>query len=246
MLGTHLLKACLVNVEVLEMKKSTLVELVSSNMEYARGLARRFYLERLQSGLERGDFESAAYLGLCDAAARYDSDKSENFRAYAFLRIHGAMVDLVRRAGFITRKEFAVMNSLTLFTEDDNGCGLRRRPILISFADILLEAGIKLHFNEHRRVIDLSYSNGITPESISINRASKAFVRVLLDELPDKEKRVLFLKYYENMTFEQMSDQFNGATRSWLCRIHARALARLRTKIAVREERCNELLRMAA
>jgi DNA-directed RNA polymerase specialized sigma subunit len=55
-------------------------------------------------------------------------------------------------------------------------------------------------------------------------------VKDALTRLPDKERRILELCYFGDMTFEQVGEEL-GIQRSWVCRLHARALNILREEL---------------
>jgi RNA polymerase sigma factor (sigma-70 family) len=63
--------------------------------------------------LDFDDAAGAAYLGLCEAASRFDMAKhthgtvEQHFKAYAYLRIHGAIVDEYRKTQFVGRTAYA-------------------------------------------------------------------------------------------------------------------------------------------
>lgn len=63
--------------------------------------------------LDFDDAAGAAYLGLVEAASRFDMNKhthgtvEQHFKAYAYLRIHGAIVDEYRKAQFVGRTAYA-------------------------------------------------------------------------------------------------------------------------------------------
>lgn len=63
--------------------------------------------------LDFDDAAGAAFLGLVEAASRFDMSKhthgtvSQHFKAYAYLRIHGAIVDEYRKAQFVGRTAYA-------------------------------------------------------------------------------------------------------------------------------------------
>lgn len=85
------------------------IELVVEQMIFAKKLASDFYRRRAYLGIEREDYEGAALLGLCDAARRYDPSRGMGFKTFVYLRIRGAMFDLLRRGGLVPRAEYKKM-----------------------------------------------------------------------------------------------------------------------------------------
>ena len=223
-------------------------EVVLETLDFARTLARKFHLSRAKCGFDLDEFESAAFLGLCDSARRYDKDSEVTFKGFAFLRIQGEMHDLLRSGGLTTRKQVRALANL--FGEKARPENLKRlfrnlRVDLKFFGDIVSEAGIRLHFNNKNQVSDISYVDAQNPEELLSDKNITQFLRKLVARLPDKERLVIELRYFEDLTFEEMRDQFRGATRSWLCRIHGRALDHLRDLLVQSENECNKLEKVA-
>ena len=69
-------------------------QLVVDNMDLAKKMARK--KSRSLSHISYDDLESAAYFGLVDAASKYIPEQNDNFKAYASIRIAGAICDYLR------------------------------------------------------------------------------------------------------------------------------------------------------
>jgi RNA polymerase sigma factor for flagellar operon FliA len=78
---------------------------------------------------------------------------------------------------------------------------------------------------------DISYLNDHTPEERFHFDQARRSLHALIEKLPDKEKRIIQLYYFEDLSFDEMRSHFDRATRSWLCRLHRRALDRLKRLI---------------
>lgn len=68
--------------------------LITSNMKFAQNVARKKYSRNRFVSYD--EIESAAYMGLVEAASRYDSEKNDEFAGYAYPRIVGAVCDYLR------------------------------------------------------------------------------------------------------------------------------------------------------
>ena len=87
-------------------------ELVIQHRTLASKLAKQFFRERGFRWAEWDDVESAAMLGLCEAARGFDPSRAQSFTTYAYIRIRGEMFDMLRRAGVPRpRKEVAEENT---------------------------------------------------------------------------------------------------------------------------------------
>jgi len=76
----------------------TPAELFADNAKFVPSIARRAYSQELQGyGLEFGDLVQVGLLALWEAAQRFDAARGLSFSTPAYLRVRGAMVDLVRQ-----------------------------------------------------------------------------------------------------------------------------------------------------
>ena len=77
--------------------------LITAHLGMALRMARKM-ARRLPGSVSREDVESAALLGLTEAASRYDSTRKEPFMGFAAKRVRGAILDHLRRGDMLTRK----------------------------------------------------------------------------------------------------------------------------------------------
>jgi RNA polymerase sigma factor (sigma-70 family) len=209
-------------------------ELVLEALSYAKVLAKKFYHKRKECGFSLEEFESAAFFGLCDSAQRYDPRSSVSFRGFAYLRIQGEMNDLLRTNGLITRRQARALSGIIGGESGREAIGRLLASLNIElhrFKDLIEESGIRLYFNTKNQFVDISYATEFSVEDRLLNQLLCAHLKDLMLLLPEKERKVIHLKYFEDLTFEEMGAYFDGATRSWLCRIHARGIAKLRALI---------------
>ena len=162
-------------------------ELVSEHLEYAKRVAYRFYQKRRNMDIELDDLIGAAYLGLCDAAVRFKSSKEVEFKTYSYLRIRGAMYDLLRRNG-ISRSTFneLIANQENLNTEEskqsERSVDENKLPYSIAYSraqlerlsQIIEQAGIRLYVSPTKNYTDIGYAEDLCPERqaelLSLNR----------------------------------------------------------------------------
>ena len=222
--------------------------LVNENMFYAQSLARKFSRTQNNSVLDAGDYESAAFVGLCEAACRFDTAKGQSFQTYAYFRIRGAVYDLIRRTRVVTKvqdrsyPEWGSRKAKSdgkkkryLFAEELNG--------LTYLTSILEQGGIRLHGAIHRggfggSGVAISYANTLSPEGELSASEMRSYLQGLIQRLPSRERRIIYRRYFKDQTFDQMKPYFKDVSRSWLSRLHLRALERLREMILEDESHC--------
>ena len=77
--------------------------LIESHQHIVVRLARQLAC-RTSHGITQDDLSGAGYLGLVEAAQRYDATQNDSFEAYARTRVRGAMLDEIRRHDRLPRK----------------------------------------------------------------------------------------------------------------------------------------------
>lgn len=187
---------------------------------------------RLAHGL-RAPFEdlyAAGITGLIEAADRFDPNRGVAFTTFAYYRIRGAIIDSQRAEGrrasvpapafvqlsaTLTAQAAANTNAMSFPEPDDTSPGWTpsdTAPVqLVSF-----------------EVLD-SFEDESTPqpdEEVERRRRSNR-VREAFATLPDLERRVLELYYYEDESFAGISAKL-GMSKPWAFRLHARGLRMLR------------------
>lgn len=234
--------------------------LVIENILYTRRIARQFYADRVHFGFDVQDFEGAAMLGLCDAARRYNPEKCQHFRTFAYFRIRGAMYDLLRRGGGVNRKYFKLLIEKDRPTESkrqpegnppfspdsektNESSGKEIDPAEVPFAfartvdelagmlDVIDELNLRLHVSVDDGSAELAYSEDLNPEQLTMLRSSKQHLRKLISQLPEDQRLLIELRYYEGQAFEEIRSSLGFPSKSHVARIHQRALDNLKTLI---------------
>jgi RNA polymerase sigma factor for flagellar operon FliA len=84
------------------MRHTATAQLITDHVDMARRVARS--IARRVPFDRRDDLESAAFLGLTEAAQRFDPDRGEPFGAFAVQRVRGAVLDELRRGDVLSRQ----------------------------------------------------------------------------------------------------------------------------------------------
>ncbi len=214
-----------------------------------RYIARRIH-ERLPQHVELDDLISAGVVGLIDAFSKFDHGKKVQFKSYAQFRIRGAILDSLRTLDWspreLRRKGRAVEEAIRAVTQR-----LGRAPVeqeiagemelsLEEYQQLLgdlkgLEIGsLHMERSEDSGDEELSYIPG-SPEEDPLFRCLKGEMKQRLidaiEELPEKERMVLTLYYYEELTMKEIG-QTLGVVESRVSQIHSSAVLRLRVALA--------------
>jgi RNA polymerase sigma factor for flagellar operon FliA len=224
-------------------------ELLMEHLPTVRYLARRIH-ERLPQHVDLDDLISAGVVGLIDAFSKFDHGKKVQFKSYAQFRIRGAILDSLRTLDWspreLRRKGRAVEEAIRAATQrlgrapSEPEIAQEMKISLAEFQALLgdlkgLEIGsLHMERSEDSGDEELAYIPG-APEDDPLFRCLKGEMKQRLadaiEELPEKERLVLTLYYYEELTMKEIGLTL-GVVESRVSQIHSAAVARLRTALA--------------
>ena len=223
--------------------------LLMEHLPTVRYLARRIH-ERLPQHVELDDLVSAGMVGLIDAFSKFDHGKKVQFKSYAQFRIRGAILDSLRTLDWspreLRRKGRAVEEAIRATTQrlgrapSEPEIAKEMELSLGDFQTLLgdlkgLEIGsLHMERSEDSGDEELSYVPG-APEDDPLFRCLKGEMKQRLadaiEELPEKERMVLTLYYYEELTMKEIGLTL-GVVESRVSQIHSAAVVRLRAALA--------------
>ncbi len=215
-------------------------DLINENFTMALKMARRM-ARRLPSSVSREDVESAALLGLTEAAARYDETRREPFMAFAAKRVRGAILDLLRKSDMLTRRarrDARKVADTTRALEAELGR-------TASDAEIASQLGVsdEEFTSTYARVRDVSVVHLEELSSVPVQATSgtpfecierqqlKAALSRALEGLDERALLVLSCYYKEGLTLREIG-AILGVTESRVCQLHTQALRLLRVALA--------------
>jgi len=222
--------------------------LLLEHLPVVRFLARRIH-DRLPQHVEMEDLVSAGVVGLMDAFAKFDPEKKVQFRSYAQFRIRGAIIDSLRTLDWspreLRRKGRAVEEAIRVLTARlgrPPGEGEVAAEMGLSLADYQqllgdlkgLEIGtLHLEHNEDSGEEELAYIPG-RPEDDPLFHCLRGELEERLTDainnLPDRERLVMTLYYYEEMTMREIGLAL-GVVESRVSQVHASAVVHLRAAL---------------
>jgi RNA polymerase sigma factor for flagellar operon FliA len=223
--------------------------LLLEHLPTVRFVARRIH-ERLPQHVDMEDLVSAGIVGLMDAFNKFDQGKQVQFKSYAQFRIRGAILDSLRTLDWspreLRRKGRAVEETVRTLTQQ-----LGRSPVegeiagamqmsLNEYQQLLgelkgLEIGsLNLERNEDGGDDELSYLPGSASDEPLFQCLKGELRQRLIDAietLPEKERLVLTLYYYEELTMKEIGLTL-GVVESRVSQIHSAAVVKLRVAMA--------------
>jgi RNA polymerase sigma factor FliA len=224
-------------------------QLLMEHLPTVRYLARRIH-ERLPQHVDLDDLISAGVVGLIDAFSKFDHGKKVQFKSYAQFRIRGAILDSLRTLDWspreLRRKGRAVEEAIRSVTQrvgrapSEQEIAGEMELSLTEYQQLLgdlkgLEIGsLNMERSEDSGDDELAYIPG-SPEEDPLFRCLKGEMKQRLadaiDELPEKERMVLTLYYYEELTMKEIGLTL-GVVESRVSQIHSSAVLRLRAALS--------------
>jgi RNA polymerase sigma factor for flagellar operon FliA len=218
------------------------------HLPIVRFLARRIH-ERLPQHVDIEDLVSAGVVGLMDAFAKFDPEKKVQFRSYAQFRIRGAILDSLRTLDWspreLRRKGRAVEEAIRMLTArfgrapgeaeiaTEMGISLEDYQQLLGDLKGLEIGTLHLERSENSGEEELAYVPG-RPEEDPLFRCLRGELEERLAgaiaDLPDRERLVMTLYYYEEMTMREIGLAL-GVVESRVSQMHASAVVHLRAAL---------------
>jgi len=217
----------------------------------------KYVAGRLSAGLpnsiEQADLVSYGMFGLIDAINKFDPARGNKFETYAMSRIRGSIIDELRTIDWVPRslrakaraveKAYTKLEHELLRTPTDAEVAeelgtteeeLQEVFTQISFFGLVaLEETVSVGADRSESVTlgDTIPDTGLGPVGAFEVEETKQILAQALNRLPEREKIVLTLYYYEGLTLGEIGGIL-GVTESRICQIHTKAVIQLRSKLA--------------
>ncbi|MEC7985884.1 MAG: RNA polymerase sigma factor FliA [Myxococcota bacterium] len=210
-------------------------------------IARRL-IRRLPPTVDIEDMVSVGVIGLIEAYDRFDQAKGIPFRAYAELRVRGAMIDELRKQDWVPRSVRRRAQELDGLRESLHK-RLGRKAKETELADELKMN--RQQFVRHRRrarihslvsidqplasteacsIRDLLACSGLDSEASLVEKELRVLLMEELGKLNEREKIAVELYFFERKSLKSIGDRLN-VTESRACQIRGAAVRSLRKRI---------------
>lgn len=204
---------------------------------------------RLPPHVDTEDLINAGVIGLMDAIEKYDPMRGTSFKTYAEFRIRGAILDELRILDWFPRSVRQKVNRLESAYADlerqlgraatDEEVAGALNIDLEEFYEILARASavslVSLYDmgredGEERSLLDCIASGEQDPAVALESQEVYEIIGRAIERLPEKEKIVISLYYYDELTMKEIGKVLN-LTESRVSQIHTKAVLRLRAKL---------------
>ncbi|OHD12916.1 MAG: RNA polymerase sigma factor WhiG [Spirochaetes bacterium GWB1_48_6] len=206
----------------------------------------------LPQNVDYDDLVGYGVFGLIDAIDKFDPEKHVKFKTYAVTRIRGSIFDELRATDWVprsVRQKSREVDEAILHLESKLGRSATDKEVAqhmgVSESDYN-ETIMKISGTSVLSLNDVWYSGddsdkvsivdsiesptALNPDHIVEREEIKKVIVEALSDLPDKEKKVLILYYYEDLTLKEIGKVLE-VTESRVSQLHTKAIARLRARL---------------
>ena len=205
---------------------------------------------RLPPHIDVGDLINSGVLGLIDAIEKFDPSKEVKFKTYAEIRIKGAILDELRAMDWVPRSIRKVINKfMGAYHELEQQLGRPAKDeemaellglemeefykLLKQSAGVpLISLDVLVDYDDKKRNILSCLGDPKSVNGFGIMGLSevKDAIAQAIDDLPEKEKQVISLYYYDELTMKEIGKVLD-LTESRVSQIHTKAVLRLKVRI---------------
>jgi RNA polymerase sigma factor for flagellar operon FliA len=202
--------------------------------------------------VEFDDLVSCGTFGLLDAIEKFDPSKDVKFKTYAVTRIRGAIFDELRATDWVPRSvrqktrdvEDAISSlegQLGRPASDQEVAEYLKMPenefgkmmMKISGTSILSLQDVWFSGDENDKVSigeTIEAPDSLKPDIVVEREEIKRVVMEVIQQLPEKEKKIVVLYHYEDLTLKEIG-QVLEITESRVSQLHTKAMMRIRAKL---------------
>jgi RNA polymerase sigma factor FliA len=219
-------------------------QVVLEHLPLVKAIAIRVH-ENLPVHVDLDDLIHAGVLGLFDAVTKYDAEKNVAFHSYAKHRIKGAILDSLRQLDWASRdlrKRQKQVDSVT----HTLAAKLGRSPLEGEIADEMGLSPNRWHKiqlelrtvgtisatthadGDMDRTMEFPATPDLQPDRICQQRQLQVTLARVMEKLPQRYQKVVFLYYTNDMTMKEIGEVM-GVNESRVSQIHKTALKKMAT-----------------
>ena len=198
----------------------------------------------LNQYIDTDDLVGYGILGLIDAIDKFDPSKNVKFETYASLRIRGAILDAIRKLDWVPRtlrkkqkdidKAYVELEMKFKRPPQDHEVADFLKISIEEYNVVLKEVNVStlVSIDENLYYFEtISDQNDMIPERYAEENEMKETLAKIIEDLPEREKKVIFLYYYDELTLKEISRVLE-VSESRVSQLHTKAVSRLRAHMS--------------
>lgn len=207
---------------------------------------------RLPANIELDDLISAGVIGLMDAIDKWDPTRDNKFKTYAEFRVRGAILDELRAQDWVPRSvrdKAKLLDKTMVALEAELGRIATDEEVakalninMDEFYDLLnqvrpvsllsIDEAQSFSNVDKKSILNILEGTKLNNPFVQLNmKVVKDVVTQAIEELPERQRLVLSLYYYEDLNLKEIGKVLR-VTESRVSQLHAQAVARLRGRLA--------------
>ncbi len=228
-------------------RRELLEKIVEKYLHLVHYLAGKLHIFS-SSSMERDDLYSAGIMGLLDAIEKFDLEKGIEFQTFATIRVRGAIIDEIRRTDWVPRSvrqkarhidaaihslfnrmgrmpsDGEVAEELEISLDEYYQITDNLGPMFLSSLDTVIQT----EGSGELLIGDVVDDGEESVEEQLQRRNLRKRIITAIGQLPDREKLVISLYYYEELTLKEIGLVLD-VTESRVSQMHSSALLKLRS-----------------
>lgn len=203
----------------------------------------------IPGGLDREDLIGAGVIGLIKSVDQFDPTRDVKFETYAIALIRGAILEMLRDEDWVPRSireklkaldranmaletelgrppsERELAERLSLSDQEVGELMVRMGRTNVYSLDDILSTG---DADDHIHFVEMIVDETSNPAGETEGREIRRILAGGVDRLPERERLVIALYYFEGLTFKEIG-RVLGVSESRVYQLHTQAMGRLRT-----------------
>lgn len=210
--------------------------------EFAIRLAKKFIRELNVPQSVREEIIGASYLGLVEAASRFEASRGVPFKAYAYHRIRGEILDTLRHIGRGRRFNDAKIDGMhgnwkqgEAFLEaylQSSEAKNSKEEELAAILEAAAVNAISINLELAEAWSEQDAQDYLNPETVYIEEEGLTRLKRAINKLSKREQDLLKKYYFQDKSFKEIADESLDLSVSWISRMHSRALGKLKESLA--------------
>jgi len=204
--------------------------LVEAHGDIPRRAAAVVY-RRVKGHVEYDELVALGNVGLVEAAARFDPDRATSFATFAWYRVHGAIIDGVRKLTSLPVRTWKRLLAMRVANQYLASCARVPGAHSIAGEEALAYLGKAIGAVRTMYMVSLESANDVatneTTDGPLVERQVSHRLSDAVQSLPETERALMIKLYWEGKQLTIAGMEL-GISKSWSSRLHARAIDRLR------------------